>query len=740
MPSDTSSSDGINTSSSRKKKRNHYKKGDILSENRKVKILQDVKINNLSSKRRKTDILTVLNNYENGNTETNNEVILGSFSEKISLDFEKNKNENNTSNENEKILSESPEKLISNVTKNGDSNSKRMNDNFNFKRNSSESELSEEERKYVTQKNYFRKDIDIIPASKRHGKRIRNKFHICYYCNKKIINMARHFDTVHDKEPDIAKYLIYPKKSIQRKKGFAEIIKVGDFYYNCNVLSSRCGELILVRRPTENESKLVTYSDYGPCPNCLGFMLKKHIWHHIKYNCKEKQCNNNSTKAKHVIAESNAIISDIFGFGFSQEYNNSIISNLRSDEIGNICKNDVLILKFGAMQFEKYASTQSDYIRQSMRQLARLQLALNGLDQHNSRSLSDYLTPDKFDIIVQATKKITMNPISSDSIVRPEFHTPSLALKIGFALKKCIAIQRGSALRAGNMKKNKSLLSLNDLIDMEWNIRISSNALSTLHRRKFNATQLLPITDDLVHLSKYIDDEIIKYKLEVENEKRNNQKWTRLATLCLARIILFNKRRSGEASKMKLSDYISRPTWDENTEEIKNSLTPVERKLSESMSLVEVEGKRGRKVPIILPSAVKECVDILIRHRDECGIAFENRYVFSRSNGSRRFLRGHDCLKKICGEIFLANPDAITGTKLRKYVATVCQLFNMTENEYDWLARHLGHDISVHREFYRLHENAIELTKVSRILLAVDQGEVHKYAGKNIQDIQIKGQ
>lgn len=695
-----------------------------------------MKLGNLYQTSCKTEIVSLLKTNKNEYAKNNNDHISDSFSKKLILDVQDSKNATNS-----EIEINLSERLTSNFSKNNPSKSKFEKIDNDSKQNSSESQLSEEECTSISRKYNCRKDIDIVPASKNHGKRIRNKFHICYYCNKKIINMARHFDTVHDKEPEIAKYLIYPKKSIQRKKGFAEIIKVGDFYYNCNVLSSNCGELILVRRPTENESKFVTYSDYGPCPNCLGFMLKKHIWHHIKYNCNEKQTDPNYIKARHVIAESNAIISDIFGFGFSQEYNNSIISNLRFDEIGNICRNDVLILKFGAMQFEKYADTQSEYIRQSMRQLARLRLSLNSLDQNNSRSFSDYLTPDKFDLIVQATKNITMNQISSDSIVRPEFHTPSLALKIGFALKKCIAIQRGSALRAGNMKMNKSLLSLNDLIDMEWNIRISSNALSTLHRRKFNATQLLPITDDLVKLSRHIDNEIIKYKLEVDCVRRNNQKWTRLATLCLARIILFNKRRSGEASKMKLSDYISRPTWDEqNTQEIRNSLSSVEKKLSESMTLVEVEGKRGRKVPVILPSLIKECVDILIRHRDECGIAIGNKYVFSRSNNSKQYLRGHDCLKKICDEVILTNPDAITGTKLRKYVATVCQLFNMSENEYDWLARHLGHDITVHREFYRLHESAIELTKVSRILLAVDQGEVHKYAGKNIKDIHIKGQ
>ncbi|KAG5873117.1 hypothetical protein JTB14_034037 [Gonioctena quinquepunctata] len=62
----------------------------------------------------------------------------------------------------------------------------------------------------------------------------------------------------------------------------------------------------------------------------------------------------------------------------------------------------------------------------------------------------------------------------------------------------------------------------------------------------------------------------------------------------------------------------------------------------------------------------------------------------------------------------------------------------MSENGYDWLARHLGHDVMVHREFYRLHESEIKLMKISRLLMAVDQGEANRFAGKHIQDIELK--
>ncbi|KAJ8956206.1 hypothetical protein NQ317_000501 [Molorchus minor] len=331
-----------------------------------------------------------------------------------------------------------------------------------------------------------------------------------------------------------------------------------------------------------------------------------------------------------------------------------------------------------------------------------------------------------------------MDEIPSENFARPDFHTPSLALKIGYNLKKCISIERGSALRAGNLKRNRELLSTLHLMKMEWEIRILSNALSSLYRRKINSVQLLPLTNDLVKLSNHLDSQLTIAKADLIKDKTNIA-WTRLATLALARIILFNKRRSGEAAKMKMSNYISRVDWrDQNTIELQESLTPFEKQLANSLIVVEIEGKRGRKVPVILTPTLKESVDLLIRHRDECNIYYRNKYVFARSNKSLLFLRGHDCLNKICNEISLENPSIITGTRLRKYVATVCQLFNMTENQYDWLARHLGHDIRVHRDFYRMHESAIELTKVSRLLLAVDKGEVNKFAGRNLEDIEIK--
>lgn len=158
--------------------------------------------------------------------------------------------------------------------------------------------------------------------------------------------------------------------------------------------------------------------------------------------------------------------------------------------------------------------------------------------------------------------------------------------------------------------------------------------------------------------------------------------------------------------------------------------------------MMEVRGKRGKKVPIILTPEMIDSINLLIKTRKAVGIPDGNPYVFARaSRQSVEYMRGWDCLRKfaIQCEPPLSNPSSITSTKLRKYVATISQVLSLSETEVDWLARHMGHDIRVHRDFYRLHESTIEIAKVSKLLLAVDQGETRKFAGKTLADINLDG-
>jgi len=85
----------------------------------------------------------------------------------------------------------------------------------------------------------------------------------------------------------------------------------------------------------------------------------------------------------------------------------------------------------------------------------------------------------------------------------------------------------------------------------------------------------------------------------------------------------------------------------------------------------------------------------------------------------------------------LKHPVLMTSTALRKYISTVAQIIHLEKGELEWLANHLGHDLEVHKSFYRLHESTVELSKVSRLLLAVDSGSTAKFSGKSLAKVHM---
>ena len=230
---------------------------------------------------------------------------------------------------------------------------------------------------------------------------------------------------------------------------------------------------------------------------------------------------------------------------------------------------------------------------------------------------------------------------------------------------------------------------------MEWNIRISSNALATIIIKKMNSAELLPLTEDLLKLNKYLSTEIQVFQVLLQHNPCETVAWIKLAKATLAKIILFNKRRGGEPGKMTLKQYANTPDWQrESTQELQESLTTVEKHLAKNLKLVQVVGKRGRVVPVLLTNEVVSSINVLISTRVTSGVSSNNEYVFARPyNESLENLRGHDAIREMVVNAKLESPESITSTKLRKYLATVSQIFNLQENEMDWLARHLGHDI-----------------------------------------------
>jgi len=94
-----------------------------------------------------------------------------------------------------------------------------------------------------------------------------------------------------------------------------------------------------------------------------------------------------------------------------------------------------------------------------------------------------------------------------------------------------------------------------------------------------------------------------------------------LAQATLAQIAMFNRRRSGEVSKMKVSTYQEAMSKSKPTDsDLHAHRCEVERTLCKVLTRIEIPGKRGNIVPILLTQKFKHAVDVLLEKRRNVGI------------------------------------------------------------------------------------------------------------------------
>ena len=125
-------------------------------------------------------------------------------------------------------------------------------------------------------------------------------------------------------------------------------------------------------------------------------------------------------------------------------------------------------------------------------------------------------------------------------------------------------------------------------------------------------------------------------------------------------------------------------------------------------------------VPILFTEEVVSAITLLVRNREKCGFSCNNSYVFASGQAEYR-MRGWDTLQAICKRIELEKPKLITPTRTRKHLATVLQLLDMSTAELTWITNHMGHTKNVHFAWYRKEDATLELTKMAKILTAVDE-------------------
>jgi len=60
------------------------------------------------------------------------------------------------------------------------------------------------------------------------------------------------------------------------------------------------------------------------------------------------------------------------------------------------------------------------------------------------------------------------------------------------------------------------------------------------------------------------------------------------------------------------------------------------------------------------------------------------------------------------------------------------QILNLKCHELDQVAQFMGHDVRVHREFYRLPHDVVQTARVVKVLMAMENGTISQYRGKSL--------
>ena len=210
----------------------------------------------------------------------------------------------------------------------------------------------------------------------------------------------------------------------------------------------------------------------------------------------------------------------------------------------------------------------------------------------------------------------------------------------------------------------------------------------------------------------------------------------KLAEVVLSQLIVFNKRRGGEASRMLVKNYRDSVRNFEETNfegEIFCSLKEDEQFMARTHILIWVVGKCGTHVPVILTLQMKQKIDALLDNRLKTFIPEDNPYVFGIPR-CQTHLKSWDVLRRFCQEF---QTNRITSTGLRKYLGTTAQVMDLSDQEIGWLSKHLGHTVAVHRRHYRHHTGTIEVGKITKILHSSQQGTLHHQRGKNFDTMAV---
>ena len=569
--------------------------------------------------------------------------------------------------------------------------------------------------------------INVKSTNNVDSHRVRNKKFLCIYCSCEVLQLPRHLYAAHSEETEVAEMLACKDRN-KRAALMTKLRNMGGHKNNLNAVRKCSGNLRVAYRPTHEIC--VREKTFVPCSHCYGWYRREQLWRHVQ-RCKVASVD---TRIRRPLRAADMVLNS-----GSHETVSAVISGMHKDAVYMAVKEDALIHDLIRMLMSKTgnSNTHINYVRSHVRNLGRLLLKMRAaVPELQNAAIREMIAPHYFSTIVSAARELAGCDSGS--------YTPSTGVNLGHDLNFCAEMVKTLSLMEGNVSAANLAENFEAVMKSRWKYEISGGARRELQKRSFNKPFLLPLTNDVMKLTSYLKDQQAEASSVVSGTEQGDfcSEFRRLADMTLAQVILFNRRRQGEVSKMT-TDIYRLHAQEANTitsnPEVEQLLSPVEKQLSHLFSRIEIPGKRHRCVPVLLTAEMRSAMDLLVDNvlRERAGIEPANVFVFALGKGSVSHIRGHDILEKtskLCGA---EKPNLLRSTNLRKHIATMSQILNLKNNELDQLAQFMGHDIRIHREYYRLPNDVVQTAQVVKVLMSMEAGTIGHWRGKSLNEIDV---
>ena len=379
----------------------------------------------------------------------------------------------------------------------------------------------------------------------KKSERVYNSTSVCPFCRTSQTNFSHHlFSKKHSNEIDVQNIKEIEKNTAEKKR-LIEILRLkGNHLNNLTVKKNKRGQIRLLRRKELKENEeCFDLDDYGPCPCCFGWILKKNLKRH-NTNCAAKDVDFQSDSLTYLVVQSD-ILAGRVSTKASKMLVNEVYTTMINDETSQVAKADELIVNLGNQWIKRNVGNKimrRYYTSSVMRLAAKLLIQLR-LASGENLDMTTFVSPKYFDNFVVAALKCSKQDCDDEE----DLKSPSNCIKLGYDIKRLASAKYALGIANEDQIRKKEGKEFLTLMNIRWHTEVTRLAREVLVEKSMNKTRALPLPADVKDLSEYMKQTLKEFNVAINN----NKNFRHGATVALARLTIYNRRRSHEVQAMR---------------------------------------------------------------------------------------------------------------------------------------------------------------------------------------------